>query len=415
MSSCRRKRPKMQTPPSERNQNGQQTPRRADVPPELPGTDTTRIRMIPDPESPPPFPEDGGAEPASGSGNSNGSGGGSRFNRLVDGLRSRLLFPDAMKTAIDELAAQLVAERKPKTTYATWCLGEIARAMTQIDIASDQMLVNDRRVLERVDLCWSDDRRLEAIHRAARLAQEPHRVAPELENTKYGALLMITRLEFLGKAIRDNGALDDLQREALFDLRAIEPIFRKNSREVPAGDDKPALIELVAREIARHRDNLKNALDARDAMDHQAARVGILKTRDAESKKLRGDELRARRRLVWAEKTFQDLQAGTPAATIIDPETGQSINPQERAAAPPKKPTADAASPTPTSPPSQPPAEEPASPPSENPLPPVPDGYPDELRDTMFMVAGMIREMMADPSGEPPLATPPAEPAGPPA
>ena len=123
----------------------------------------------------------------------------------------------------------------------------------------------------------------------------------------------------------------------------IDQVYRNGSRQVPPGTDGAALRSLIAREISRHRVNLERTLNARSDCEKDMAQLGIVKRRDPETKALRSDQSRARRRFSWALETLRMLQQGADAATIIDPDTGRPVAagppasavPEPRPAAPP--------------------------------------------------------------------------------
>jgi hypothetical protein len=244
------------------------------------------------------------------------------------------------------------------------------------------LLVNGARVIEQAGSSWDDIRATQSDKVGARLSKQPQ-LAGALERTKHGALFMINRWTLLGDAIESNGGLDEDQRSVAYDLLGIEHVYRNGGRQVPAGTDKEALAGLVAREVQRHRANIQNRLNDRDRSEQGMAMLGIVKERDAETRKLRSDQTRARRRLSWAWGALVMLQGGADAATIIDPDTRKpvAVGPEISAVGQP------AATAPPVSVP--PPVAEPESPASPT-IPPLPEGCSAEARDMWLVAAGAV-------------------------
>ena len=160
-----------------------------------------------------------------------------------------------------------------------------------------------------------------------------------------------------------------------------------------------ALRALVTRQISLHRLNLDRTLNARSDAEQDMAQLGLARYRDPETKGLRSDLNRARRRFSWAMETLRLLQGGADAATIIDPDTGQPV-----AAGPPPSAVPD---PRPAAPPPAPvpaPQPAPASPPSPL-IPALPAGCSEEAKEMWWVAAGAILSQSA---------TPPADEPGPP-
>jgi hypothetical protein len=125
--------------------------------------------------------------------------------------------------------------------------------------------------------------------------------------------------------------------------------------------------------------------------------LGIARERDAETKNLRSDQTRARRRLSWAWGALTMLQNGVDPATIIDPDTKRPVAPGPHAS-PAPEPTRAAAPPPPA--PAPPPAE--ASPPVPS-IPTLPEGCSAEAKEMWLIAAGAVlsKKVMASPADEP--------------
>ena len=278
---------------------------------------------------------------------------------MEDGLRARLLFPDRVKCLIDERTRAIGVQLFARTLLEWWFVGQIGMGTVQSELANDQLIINASLAVQRVDTPrWAEDRRENAEKLGQRISTAPSRIAAQLGRCKYGALYLLDRLTSIAESIASNGSLDDAQRECLFDHLGVDHVFRNGSQKVPAGSDGPGLAAVVEKEKARLTTKLERELNARDLQEQAAARLGIVRFHDQETRDLRGAQTRADRRVTWARQGLAEVRAGVDPAKIIDNETGRPIKPDDtfsppaQAAAPP---------PPPPTPPAEPPAEAPAA------------------------------------------------------
>jgi hypothetical protein len=372
--------------------------------------DLSDVRAIPDACPAPPPPGAEGQEKTAGKGR------GSRYNSMKNGLRSRLLFPDEMLEEIDTHAHELSKQLKPTTKLEAWLVRQMARATVQMETCSQQMDINDRRAVDRADTAWDDICRERAEKLSLKLPHQPYVISRALERTKQGALFLILQWKFLGEAIKTNGGLDEPQRQSAFDLLGVPIVHRNGSKQVPAGTDAPALARLVARETARHEENLELVLNDQDKTAQEMATLGITRELDAESKLLRSNELRAVRRYTWAEKAFHQLRKGVPPSEIIDPETRQPLDPDMHAAPVPEAARAARSDPSPSPPPPASPPPAPDSPPptpepSVHQMPPMPKGCSEEAQQMLLLLGEAYLRQRA-PSGQVTSPPPSDEPSG---
>jgi hypothetical protein len=341
------------TPPSQRKGDGpERTYQFTEPPPRPPVIDTTRMSVASflGAESQVEPPRDSDSEGAQ------QAGFGSRGNRLESGLRSRLLFPDRVQQLIDERTQGYGAQLVARTLLEWWCISQIAMGTVQSDLANDQLRINASLAVQRVDTPrWAEDRRENAEKLGQRISTAPSRIAAQLGRCKYGALYLLERLNSLAESIASNGCLDDEQRACLFDYIGVDHVFRNGSRKVPPGDNGPALAEAVQKEICRLTTKVECELNARDLQEQAAARLGIVRFYDQETRNLRGALTRADRRVKWGYKVLAEIRAGVDPATILDNETGKPIKPDANFS-----PPGQAAPPPPPPPPPAPPAEPPA-------------------------------------------------------
>ena len=332
-------------PPSPPPERGSKLLRQfLEMPAPPPVVDIRSIRLGPDEPSPPP--ENGTDpffEPRSGS----------RTNSLKLGLRSRLLFPMELKVLIDQIAADYVHQLKLSTRLDVWLAYELSRCAVQIDKLNYQLLVDQLRVIDKVNTSgYDDDHRERAEKLGQRLRNSPHKVKGELERTKFGALFILDKWTLLSQAVESNGGLDPEQLQVCYDLLGIDLLYRNGCTEVPQREDTEGLRKLIAREIQKHQRNLELNLNARYDAERSMAQLGIGRFHDAGTRALRSDLSKARTRFRWALATIQSLQAGVDPATLTDPETRKPVapGPLPTAVPDPRRPAATTPPPAPPEP-----------------------------------------------------------------
>ena len=227
-------------------------------------------------------------------------------------------------------------------------MGQIGIGTVQSELANDQLIINASHAVQRVDTPrWAEDRREKTEKLGQRISTAPSFIAAQLGRCKYGALYLLDRLTSISESIASNGSLDDAQIACLFDYLGVDHVFRNGSQKVPAGSNGPELAAVVEKEKARLTTKLERELNACDLQEQAAARLGIVRFYDQETRNLRGAQTRADRRVKWAYKVLADVRAGVDPATIIDNETGRPIKPD--ATFPPAAKAAPPPPPPPTS------------------------------------------------------------------
>jgi hypothetical protein len=200
-----------------------------------------------------------------------------------------------MQAQIDKHNAALTEQYSPANANEAWLVLEIARARAKIDRATELLPQAAQAAAERARDSWEEDRQAAARKLADRLPRRPDRIAPELEATKQGCELMISRWESLSEAVEVQGSWTEDFRTRAFDLLGIALDFRATSRAVPAGDDAPGLKALVARELARLRELRDTRLITRDRKVRAQAVQGSPARLDVEVRRLLGYEAKAQR------------------------------------------------------------------------------------------------------------------------
>jgi hypothetical protein len=301
-----------------------------------------------------------------------------------------------MQERIDAREAELTADMKPKGALQRVLVTEIARASVQVRVCQEQLNIDHQRVKETGDSEWDADRGREVNNLAARLAKDPRRVVHALEETLHGAEWCLEQWRGLGASAAQNGGLTEPQRQLCCDLMGIAPLLRDNFAKVPACDDKQGLLALVAREVKRLETKVILVLRGRDNVLRAKARLGLPMPPDATTKRIKSNESRATKRLMWSIQTFNDVQRGIAPATIIDPVTKQPLRPEPQAPpssspSPPPQ-TGTAAAPAPTAPEAQ--ADHPPENPAADDPMPLPDGATDEDREMLTLVGATLRSML---------------------
>ena len=313
----------------------------------------------------------------------------SRGNACTHGARSKSVFPNEVADMIDERTRQFTIDYQPQNGILRWLVSEIARTTVQVDLCAQRLLQDEIRIINRVSgPGWSDDANARAELHAAHLPRQPYRTARALERSKQGAELLVYHFKGLADTVRCNDGLDDTQRSLLFDLVSAPLPLRSGTYRVPAGNDGPALLAFINKEVGRLEASLTETLNQRDRYDQMLAIATPSTYLDETRRRLLSDEARALKRLLWAKDTYAKLRKGTAATSIIDPDTGRPLDPTKDA--PRAAGRASAAAPPPPSGADQ----EAPPPPAEN-LPPFPPGCSDEDKESLLVMAGTMAPLLA--------------------
>ena len=188
---------------------------------------------------------------------------------------------------------------------------------------------------------------------AAGLSRHPALVLARLRDTRHGNELIAGRWDTLAAAVEKRGAWTAPERLLALNLLDVPPDLREapNDLDVPDGSDPRAyLLSIAARESRRHRD-YASALAPVDAIEREAAALG-LGPDSPELAAVHRAERSVTRRLAWFRSQFKtsrrdprppdpgDLPAWTPprkrepdvpldesAASSTLPESAKAPNP----------------------------------------------------------------------------------------
>jgi hypothetical protein len=274
--------------------------------------------------SPPPLAKKRGGGPKTPEGKSR-----SRRSALKDGFRAQVVLPDDLAAIVTERTARFTAELVPTNLDEEMLVRVMALTSAQYERAASMAVADLQRVVDRAQFCWEQDRTKDVENLAARLGQDPSRVARALRTSRQGADWLIHRWQGLGEDLRSQGRWDDDQRRLAHDLLGAPLELRKGNFFVPEANDAAGLSALVSREIARLRDDQEAVLDELDRADRAMAMSGMALYEDATTARLRRHESR-----------FYRAYSKARADLFRRRETGASTNASARPAKPiPPMPT----------------------------------------------------------------------------
>jgi hypothetical protein len=234
-------------------------------------------------------------------------------NSLKHGLTgSGKVLVEGDEQALEDRFQAYIAEFRPEAPHEFVLVAEMAldevrmgRCGKLFDILCDDYAT-------RAQLCWDQDRRLEAEDLAVRLRHDPGRIALRLQRTSQGCALMIERWEALGRIFRETGKWSDAQRSLALDLLGVPPELREgrtpvDARESVSPDDARAFrLGVVDHQIARLTQRKDEIIDPLDADERAIAEAGIGAEMTPALQRLHRYESACSRRFAKALKYFTD-------------------------------------------------------------------------------------------------------------
>jgi hypothetical protein len=303
-----------------------------------------------------------------------------------------------MQAVIDQFVKDLTAELNPKSEYERFLILEIARGSAQVAACASLEGPDADRFRARIRNEWQELWRELVDRMARRLPRTPEATARALKKILQGVEHILMHLRGLEGTVRAQGALDEPERQHLFDLLGIDGRLRRNPQLCPAGSDAASLLELIAKEIKKLEAKLQEELLGSDKWAQKCAIDGQDKSLppDAETQRLRSDMARARRRMNDGRALLDWVRSGGSAASLLDPQTGQplpvtaaarSMRAQARPRAGSPSPSQTAPAPAPTPDPEGPASA--ASPPHDPAAAPS-DEEVARLDQEAFLIAGVL-------------------------
>ncbi len=242
----------------------------------------------------------------------------SRRNALTHGLSAAVVRLPEDEAGAPDRSGVGPRPGEPGTGWAAWLVAEVGVVAARLRRCERLGRGHRDRVALRAELCWDDDRRLEAERLGAGLADDPAGVALALGMTPQGCDWMIERWSLLARAAdRDRGWTAE-QAALACDLLGTPPEFR------PAEPD-PGPAELARREVAALI-RRKAEVAALDGFDRARARDGSAPDdADPDLRKLRRHEADLHRWLRWCVARIAEAAAPpnppapSPAPASIPP------------------------------------------------------------------------------------------------
>jgi hypothetical protein len=206
----------------------------------------------------------------------------SRMNSLKHGLTgSGDVLADGDEKALEDRVEAYMAEFRPEAPHEFVLVAEMALDDVRMKRCGKLFDIQCEGYATRAQLCWDQDRRLEAEDLAARLRHDPARIALKLQRTAQGCALMIERWEALGRIFRETGKWSDAQRSLALDLLGVPPELREGRTPVDAresvapADARDFRLGVVDQQIARLTQRKEEFLDPLDADERAIAEAGI--------------------------------------------------------------------------------------------------------------------------------------------
>ena len=150
----------------------------------------------------------------------------SRANALKHGLCASVVVAEDAKL-VQQRASDWFDALKPQNEFQSWLVDEVAVISLRID-RCERMERRARDVKAmRAELCWEDDRRLDAVRLGGLLPKRPDEVVEELRRTPQGCEWLMTRWAMLAHTADVKGAWTPEQTRMAFDLLGTPAEFRE--------------------------------------------------------------------------------------------------------------------------------------------------------------------------------------------
>src|SRR3954463_11782011 len=153
----------------------------------------------------------------------------SRAKALKHGLCASVVVAEDAKL-VQQRTCEWFDALKPQSEFHSWLVDEVANISLRID-RCERMERRARGVKAmRAELCWEDDRRLDAVRLGGLLAKRPDEVVEELRRTPQGCEWLMTRWEMLAHTAAVRGSWTPEQARLAFDLLGPPAEFREGNR-----------------------------------------------------------------------------------------------------------------------------------------------------------------------------------------
>ena len=256
-----------------------------------------------------------------------------------------VLPPDREALAVVERMDQLNSSLRPWDFYESRLTLEIARETLRLGRLHQAEIALRAARATKAAAHWDVTQRSAALALATGLSRHPALVLARLRDTKHGNEVVAGRWDTLAAAIERRGAWTAPERLLALNLLDVPPDLREapNDLDVPDGEDPRAyLLSVAAREARRHRDYAA-ALTPVDAIEREAATLGLAPD-SPELAAVHRDERCLTKRLAWFRSQFKATRT-TPRPpdpgdlpNVMPPNWREPGVPKDEAAGPPAPP-----------------------------------------------------------------------------
>ncbi len=275
----------------------------------------------------------------------------SRANALKHGLCASVVVAEDA-ALVQQRATEFFKTLRPQNHFHCWLVSEIALLSIRIDRAERTERRSRDKVSIRAELCWDDDRRLEAVALGATLGDRPEEVVGRMGRTPQGCEWMMARWAMLAHSADVKKVWTPEQTRLAFDLLGTPEEFRDGHKPGTALDfrgrvvgsaEEPAVV--ARREIAAWEDR-RAVARALDEADRALAAADLTDDNDAELRRLRRYESTLHSRLRWcmAQLRYQSPQA-EPLRGLLTSWLGQHEPPPDAQPEPAPGPEAEVGGP----------------------------------------------------------------------
>src|SRR4051812_45711066 len=199
----------------------------------------------------------------------------SRANALKHGLCAAVVVAEDAKL-VQQRASDWFDALKPQNEFQSWLVDEIAIISLRID-RCERMERRARDVKAmRAELCWEDDRRLDAVRLGGLLSKRPDEVVEELRRTPQGCEWLMTRWAMLAHMADVKGSWTPEQSRMAFDLLGTPTEFREGmkpgasldleGRVIESADDPAAVARREIAALKERRDLIEGLDEANQAL-----------------------------------------------------------------------------------------------------------------------------------------------------
>ena len=214
--------------------------------------------------------------------------------------------PDREAEAVVARMDQLNSSLKPWDFYECRLTFEVARETLRLGRLHQAEIALRAAQAAHAAAHWDVSHRSAALALAAGLSRHPALVLARLRDTRHGNELVADRWDILASAVEKRGDWTAPERLLALNLLDVPPDLREapSDLDVPDGDDPRAhLLSIAAREARRHRDYAA-ALTPVDAIEREAAALGLAPD-SPDLAAVNRAERSVTRRLAWFRSQFK--------------------------------------------------------------------------------------------------------------